>query len=224
MTTPSDRILADNAEVLGRMLAHPFVAAIGDGSLPAGAFHRYLVYEGAFVETAISIFAYATAKAPDLDAKRWLIGVQQALAGEQMLYFEQSFADLGVATAIATPEAVVAFDRGMLEIARQGGFVEIVTAMFAAEWMYWTWCRRAAAGDIADPHIRRWVAMHADESFAAQARWLKAMIDRHAGPDDLTRLSAVFGRVTELEIAFHDAPLAARRAAQPVAQPDAQKE
>ncbi len=212
MTTPSERILADNAEVLGRMLAHPFVEAIGDGSLPAGAYARYLVFEGAFVETAISIFAFATAKAPDLDAKRWLIGVQQALAGEQMHYFEQSFADLRVDTAIAAPEAVVAFDRGMLEIARQGSFTDIVTAMFAAEWMYWTWCSRAASREIADPHIRRWVDMHADEAFAAQARWLKTMIDRHAGPGDLARLSAIFGRVTELEYAFHDAPLAAWRA------------
>ena len=94
----------------------------------------------------------------------------------------------------------MAFDRGMLEIARQGSFTDIVTAMFAAEWMYWTWCSRAASREIADPHIRRWVDMHADEAFAAQARWLKTMIDRHAGPGDLARLSAIFGRVTELEI------------------------
>ena len=210
MTTPSDRILAENAQVLGRMLAHPFVQAIGDGSLPAGAYQRYLVYEGAFVETAISIFAYATAKAPDLEAKRWLIGVQQVLAREQMRYFEQSFADLRGDPEIGIPEAVVSFDQGVLEIARQGDFVEIVTAMFAAEWMYWTWCSRAASREIADPHIRQWVDMHADETFAAQARWLKNVIDTHAEPEDLTRLSAIFGRVTELEIAFHDAPLAAQ--------------
>jgi thiaminase/transcriptional activator TenA len=95
----------------------------------------------------------------------------------------------------------------MLDLARDGDFLEIVTAMFAAEWMYWTWCSEAATRDIADPHIRRWVDLHADATFADQARWLKAAIDRHGQRGDRARLSAVFARVTELEIAFHDAPL-----------------
>lgn len=208
MSTLSDLILEDNAEVLARMLAHPFVRAISDGSLPAAAYHRYLVYEGAFVDTAISIFAYATAKAPDLESKRWLIGVQDALAREQMSYFERSFAELGVETKIDVPVSVRAFDEYMLAMARDGDFLEIVTAMFAAEWMYWTWCRDAADGAISDRHVRQWIDMHADESFAAQARWLKAAIDRHGARGDRTRLGALFAKVMELEIAFHDAPMA----------------
>lgn len=211
MTALSDVILEDNAEVLSRMLAHPFVVAIADSTLPAGAYHRYLVYEGAFVETAISIFAYATAKAPDLEAKRWLIGVQDALVRDQIPYFEQSFCELGIDTDISIPEAVRAFDQGMLDLARDGDFAEIVTAMFAAEWMYWTWCSEAAKREVADPHIRRWIELHADDAFAAQALWLKAAIDRHAAPADRDRLSGVFGRVTELEIAFHSAPLSANK-------------
>ena len=207
MSLLSDLILEDNADVLARMLTHPFVQAIADGTLPEGVYHRYLVYEGAFVDTAISIFAYATAKAPDLEAKRWLIGVQDALVRDQMTYFEQSFDELGVETGITIPEAVRAFDQGMIDLARDGDFTEIVTAMFAAEWMYWSWCSEAAERAIADPHVRRWVDLHADDAFAAQARWLKAAIDRYAVPRDRERLSAVFRRVTELEIDFHTAPM-----------------
>ncbi|MGS4946405.1 TenA family protein [Meridianimarinicoccus sp. RP-17] len=207
MTRISDRILADNDAVLSRMLDHPFVRQIAAGTLPVQGWHRYLVYEGAFVDTAVSIFAYATAKAPDLHSKRWLIGVQDALVRDQIPYFEDSFATLGIDRHIAIPPSVRAFDDGMLAIARDGDFADIVTAMFAAEWMYWTWCSRAAAHPIADPHIRRWIDLHADDGFAAQARWLKDTIDRVAAPADLARLSSIFGRVTELEIAFHDAPL-----------------
>lgn len=209
MTALSDLILEDNAEVLQRMLDHPFVRGISDGTLPKPAYHRYLIYERDFVETAISIFAYATARAPDLNAKSWLIDVQQSLARDQLPYFDQSFKELAVATDIPRPPAVDAFDEGMLTIAEQGDFSEIVTAMFAAEWMYWTWCSRAASTNIADPHIRRWVDLHAEPAFEAQAVWLKNAIDRYALPEDRARLSALFGHVTELEIAFHDAPLIA---------------
>lgn len=209
MTAISDRILAENAAVLDRMLNHPFVTGLIDGTLPEAAYDRYLVYEGAFVETAISIFALATVKAPDLPAKRWLIGVQQALATEQMGYFEDSYAARAIDTAVAQPEAVTDFHSGMLRIAQDGGFLDIVTAMFAAEWMYFTWCSRAAGASIADAHRRRWVDLHADADFARQARWLRNRLDRHAQPRDLPRLNALFARVTTLEIAFHDAPLTA---------------
>lgn len=206
MTSISDQILSRNAPLLEQMLAHPFVTQISDNTLPKEAYHRYLVFEGAFVETAISIFALATLKAPDLKSKRWLIGVQQALANDQMAYFEETFEALGIDADILVPSAVTEFDQGMLEIAQRGDFLDIVTAMFAAEWMYLQWCRRAAGQTMRDTHVRRWVDLHADADFAAQAHWLKDTIDRHAHADDLERLAALFGRVTELEIAFHSAP------------------
>ena len=205
MTALSDQILADNEGVLNAMLGHRFVTGITDGTLPADVFHRYLVYEGGFVETAISIFAFATARAPDLEAKRWLVDVQMALVREQMVYFNVSYAALGIDRAIPIPRAVMAFDRGMYAIAETGDFLKAATAMFAAEWMYWTWCSAAARTGIADRHMRRWVELHADDGFAAQARWLKNAIDRYGAPGDRAELSGLFGHVTRLEIGFHDA-------------------
>ncbi len=210
MTAMSDLILRDNEDVLERMLDHPFIQLVANDRLSDEAYHRYLVYEGAFVETAISIFAYGTAKAPDIDSKRWLIGVQKALAREQVPYFERSFTDLGLGSDIPIPTAVEAFEQGMLKIAQKGDFSEIVTAMFAAEWMYFTWCSRVASCVITNPHIRQWVDLHADPAFEAQARWLKETVDRVSVPADRAKLSALFGHVTELEIAFHHAPLMAQ--------------
>lgn len=203
--TPSDSILRDNAAVWEQMLGHRFVRDVCADRLPEAVFHRYLRYEGAFVETAIGIFAYATARAPDVAAKRWLIGVQQALANDQLRYFEKTFAALGIAPLAQLPEQAADFDGGMLEIAERGSFAEIVTAMFAAEWLYATWCRRAAGGGIADPHLRRWVELHAEEAFTRQAEWLKAAVDASAETADAADLSRIFGRVIALEIAFHSA-------------------
>lgn len=201
----SDRILAANDEMLQEMLAHTFVADIKADRLPGDVFHRYLAYERAFVETAIAIFAYATARAPDIAAQRWLIGVQDALANTQVPYFEQTCARLGVTPPDALPQPVRAFDGRMHDLARDGRFVDILTAMFAAEWMYWLWCRDAAQRRITDPDLRAWVDLHATPDFEAQARWLKEAIDRYGDPSDADRLSAVFGHVMRLEIDFHTA-------------------
>lgn len=201
----SDRILAANREVLDQMLSHRFVQDISADRLDTAVFHRYLGYEGRFVQTAIAIFAHAVADAPDITSQRWLIGVLDALANSQVTYFEDVCARRDIAPVTEVPPAVDAFDRGMLDIAQNGRFIDVITAMFAAEWMYWHWCRAAAAHEISDPDLRAWVDLHADDAFAQQALWLKDAIDQYGDVDEADRLSAVFDRVTRLEIDFHTA-------------------
>jgi thiaminase/transcriptional activator TenA len=202
-------MLRENAEVFARMVNHRFVQDIAAGRLPAEVFDRYLVIEGSFVDTAIAIFAFATAKAEGIDTQRRLIAVLDALANEQVAYFERVLAERGIAPSRAalTAPGVTAFRDGMLRIAETGTYADIATAMFAAEWMYWTWSRSAAAAAIQDPHLRDWVALHVAPDFEAQAGWLKSEVDR-AGEalDDAgrVRLVQLFGKVQELEIRFHD--------------------
>lgn len=209
--TLSAQILRENTQVLDKMLSHRFVEDIKADRLPKDVFERYLVFEGAFVDTAISIFAFAAAKAENIAQKRWLIGVLDALANQQIAYFEKTYADRGIDPAdhdCAMPQ-VAAFRDGMLEIARDGGFLDTVAAMFAAEWMYWTWSKDAARRQISDPLLKEWVDLHAHPDFAAQALWLKAELD--AAGEGMSKaerslLSGIFGRAQSLEIAFHDAP------------------
>lgn len=205
----SDRLLRENAEVFARMVNHRFVQDIAADRLPADVFDRYLVIEGSFVDTAIAIFALATAKADGIGTRRRLIAVLDALANEQVAYFERVMAERGISPSpdVLVAPGVTAFREGMLHIAEKGAYADIATAMFAAEWMYWTWSRGAAAASIPDPHLRDWVALHVAPEFEAQAGWLKSEVDR-AGEalDDAgrVRLVQLFGRVQDLEIAFHD--------------------
>ncbi|MEF0943104.1 TenA family protein [Rhizobium sp. BR 362] len=210
MVSLSEQMLDENSDVFQAMVHHRFVKDIKADRLPKEAFERYLVFEGAFVETAIAIFSYATAKAGTIEEKRWLIGVLDALANQQIAYFEKTFAARGVDPARYDTERpdVAAFRNGMLAIARDGGFLDTIAAMFAAEWMYWTWSTEADRTDISDPLLREWVKLHAEPEFEAQARWLKAVLDE-AGetmdPAERKRLSAIFGRAQRLEIDFHEA-------------------
>lgn len=208
--TLSERCLVDNAGVFDAMVGHRFVADIAADRLPAAVFDRYLAYEGAFVGTAVRIFALAVAKAPDVAAQRHLVAVLDALANGQVGYFETTFAARGIdldAHDLLHPD-VVAFRDGMLAIATGGVYLDILTAMFAAEWMYWTWCSAIAPSRISDPHVRDWVVLHAADEFARQARWLRDQIDaagRSLPEPEAAQLSRLFGQVLSLEIAFHEA-------------------
>ncbi len=196
------------------MVAHPFVGDLVAGRMPKEVFVRYLRYEHSFVRAAITIFGYALVKAPRLADQSHLIGVLQALAHDQDGYFAAAFAELGVERLALTdqelPSAALALSEGMIAIAAHGTFEDIVTGMLAAEWAYHSWCK-SASGKVEEPLAARWIALHVEQDFAAQVAWLKQTIDDR-GPDlpadHQARLAVLFGRVLDLEIAFHHAPYA----------------
>ncbi|SHG23537.1 thiaminase (transcriptional activator TenA) [Kaistia soli DSM 19436] len=208
-TPLSERIRVASQPAWDGMQEHPFVTAIEADRLSDAEFRAYLIYECDFVETAMLIFGHMLVKAPGLEERRWLAGVLQALAVEQIGYFETTFAKLGITTEVrakAMPPSVLAFRDGMLKIAAEGNYLDGVAIMLAAEWMYATWCSRAAKCTISNPVLKRWVDLHAEPEFLAQADWLRRQIDS-ATPALEPQLAASFRHALELEIDFHTAPL-----------------
>jgi thiaminase (transcriptional activator TenA) len=197
------------------MIEHRFCREIAVDELPEEAFLRYLRYEHAFVRAAISIFAYALAKAPTAADQDHLIGVLEGLAGEQENYFRRAFARLGVnpnpLSPAELPEPARALRDGVLAIAERGGFPEILSAMLAAEWIYLTWCEQAHAKAPRREGPADWIKLHVEPSFRNQVAWFRRRLDQ-LGPSLpaplQTRCAEHFGRVLTLEITFHDAPYA----------------
>jgi thiaminase/transcriptional activator TenA len=202
---------AESAELWDAMQEHRFVRDIIAGRLDPQVFRRYLIFEHGFVETAILIFGQAMLKAPAFAQRRRLILTLYSLAEDQIAYFQNVFAVLGLApsgSAPPFPDAVRLFDVGMLKIAEEGSYTDILTIMLAAEWMYATWCRRAAETGSGEPELRRWLDLHTEPPFLEGVDWLMCEINREAAGMDAAgrrRLSDLFGEALRLEIAFHTA-------------------
>ena len=197
------------------MVEHRFCRDLAADRLPEAAFLRYLRFEHAFVRAAISIFAYALAKAPTAPDQDHLVGVLNALTGEQEDYFRQAFTRLGVdpepPSPAALPEPARALRDGVLAIAERGGFAEILSAMLAAEWMYLTWCEQAHAQAPRREGPADWIRLHVESGFRAQVAWLRQRLEQlgpSLSPTLRDRCAGHFGRVLMLEIAFHEAPYA----------------
>ena len=202
-----------NLDLWQRMVGHRFCHDMAEDCLPEAAFVRYLRYEHAFVRTAIAIFAYALAKAPTPADQDHLLDVLNGLAGEQQSYFQRTFAALGLDAAVfpddALPPSARGLREGVLAIAVAGGFAEILAAMLAAEWMYLTWCQEAHRRQPRQRAPADWIRLHVEPGFRDQVRWLTDRLDALSpalGPPVRQRCRKHFGRVLELEIAFHDAP------------------
>jgi thiaminase/transcriptional activator TenA len=199
----------------GQMVQHRFTVDVAMDLLPQDVWRRYLLYEHAFVETAVTIFGYALVKAPSISEQARLSTVLHELTTDQVDYFERVFDVVGMTEderhLPAPPAAVFAFRDGMLALAAHGSYEAIIGGMSAAEWMYLTWCTSAHEQPQSDGTMADWVALHVTPQFTDQVAWLRGQLDR-LGPELPQRHQAAvaqaFRRTLALEIDFHHAPYA----------------
>jgi thiaminase/transcriptional activator TenA len=198
------------------MIGHRFTQDMAMDKLAPEVFKRYLVYEHAFVDTAVTIFGYALVRAPSILEQKRLVEVLRGLTDDQNDFFDRAFDALGVPDNLRRrpplPASVQAFRDGMLVVAAHRSYEDILAAILGAEWMYLTWCEAAHARRPQAALAAEWIALHVAEPFADQVRWLRGQLDS-CGPAlppwRQDGAAAAFRRTLELEIAFHDAPYGA---------------
>lgn len=194
-------------------ISHRFTQDVANDRLSVRVFRRYLVQEYAFVDTSAKVLGYAIAKAPSIPERAHLSKALEGLVTDQEEFFRTAFKKLDVAEEehefCSLANEVECFNDFVLRIAATGTYDEILANMLAAEWMYLTWCGRAAGNPSSHPLIREWVALHAQEPFREGVAWLRAELDA-VGPqldsEHQLRLARLFVRTLELEIAFHSVP------------------
>ena len=141
------------------------------------------------------------------------VGARSSWAGHRSrTILHQCFERMGVhgeeRTGLPPQEVALPLHALFLSVAATKGYEEILTCVLAAEWMYLTWCSTANQSPSLRDSIRGWVALHAGGAFADHVAWVRSEIDDRVPAltdSRQARLSALFEKVLEVEIAFHDA-------------------
>lgn len=203
------RLLDANADLWPRIATHPFVAACGDGTLPAAAFDLWLREDHFFVVGFRRFVADLLALAPDEDARDLLAGGLAALTPElEMFRRELHQRDLDLdAEPCPTTLGYTAYVRA----APSDGFITGLTVLYGAEKAYldaWTTVRERAA---ADSPYRRFIDNWSSPAFRDYVTQIAALLDRLAGDDPGALARRAFRRVVRFELRFWDAVHAGER-------------
>jgi thiaminase (transcriptional activator TenA) len=193
---------AINAPGAARILAHPFVRGLGEGTLPVESFKRYVAQDAYFLEAFARAYAFCLAHGTSRDD---LYGFSALIAGVlDELRLHKSYAarwqvDLSQVTPGPATQAYVDF---LLETARRGRLGETLAAMTPCMRLYAFLGQSLSRGKVA-PLYGEWVAAYADPDFEALALRLEELLDTHARDDDTVR--GHYRRALELEYDFFDA-------------------
>jgi thiaminase/transcriptional activator TenA len=191
-----------NADWARKILTHPFVRGLGDGSLPVESFKAYVAQDAYFLEAFARSYAFCLANS---ETRSDLYGFADLIAGvldELKLhasYAERWKVELDGVVPIAATRAYVDF---LLAAARRGDLGETVAAMTPCMRLYAFLGQTLARTEVA-PLYAEWVKTYADPGFEALASRLEVLLDGHATDSEAVRVN--YRRAMELEYRFFDA-------------------
>jgi thiaminase/transcriptional activator TenA len=191
-----------NADWAQKILAHPFVRGLRDGSLPVASFKSYVAQDAYFLEAFARAYAFCLANST---SREDLYGFSELIAGVlEELKLHKAYAtrwkvELTGVTPVGATQTYVGF---LLTNARRGNLGDTIAAMAPCMRLYAWLGQSLVATDVA-PLYGEWVKTYADPGFEALAARLEALLDLHATDGPAVR--ANYRRAMELEYGFFDA-------------------
>jgi thiaminase/transcriptional activator TenA len=220
------------ASLWEKTVTHPFVLELGDGVLPWDKFQRYFQQDHLFLRDWIYLLTLGAAKAPDFHHARPLVAFLHSVLGGEDKLFQDAFDKMGLTSdqvrALEPLPTTRAFGDYLKNIALQGGFPDILTALLCAEWLYVDWSqrlvkhstdldkslpplrgkarmggrRRGDGGSLpSNPFYRQWIEIHAGDELADFVNWMRRALDSAPDPN-IPRLRCIFRDTLRYEYLF----------------------
>lgn len=196
---------------------HPFVRALGDGSLPEPCFRRYLGQDYLFLIHFSRAYALAVLKSEQLDDMRQAAATLDALLNREVQLHVEFCAGWGLRESdlAALPEAAqtVAYTRFVLDRGQSGDLLDLLVALAPCVFGYGEIglvLKAAGAAGPGNPY-RLWIETYAGDDYqgvvAAAGGQLERVAARRLGAaaQDSPRwpmLVETFRAATRLEIDF----------------------
>lgn len=194
---------------------HPFVLALGAGTLPEACFRRYLVQDYLFLihfSRAYGLAAYKSETLADICAAAAGLGaIVDREIDLHVAYCERWGMGADDLASAEEAAATMAYTRYVLEAGLAGDLLDLQVALAPCVVGYAEIGRALET----DPETRRddnpyrsWIEMYAGDDYQAVAAAHLAQMDelyaRRGGPGRLPGLTATFRQATRLEAAFWD--------------------
>ncbi|RMH37922.1 MAG: thiaminase II [Nitrospirae bacterium] len=195
--TFADQLKAKVAAIWDAQFTHPFVTALGAGTLPERKFKYYILQDARYLEELARVFAAGAQKATDPEtALHFATLVKETIVVERGLHEQYGRRwNLSSEDMRRTPLAPTnfAYTRHMRSVVLEGGLGEITAVALPCAWIYCDIGRHLLRnGPVAESHpYRDWLQMYASPDFAEVAEWLRNLLDGCAGSASAHELARI---------------------------------
>ena len=207
----SDELRAGVGPIWKKVIAHPFVTEMADGSLNRDTFNIYFDQDYLFLRDWAILLSLATAKAPDFDAARELVGfLHLGLGGEEGL-FQEAFRERGLSPhdvkELQYLPTTQNYSGYLRTLAYEGTFTEVIATLLAVEWPYLDWAQNAEleGKKPGNHYYQTWIDIHTSPGMSGFVSWMRSVVDASAPtPEQRKKLQTIFLDVLRYEYQFFD--------------------
>src|SRR5918994_1783889 len=182
----SDQLRTKAQKIWDAQLKHPFVVALGKGTLPERKFRYYILQDARFLGDLARVFAIGAQKAPDAEsALRFAKLVEETIVTERGLHerygtrWKMTPAQM---TAVPMAPTTFAYTRHMLAVAQNGTAAEATVVALPCAWIYCVVGQHLLKhGPPKASHpYRDWLLLYASPEFAEVQQWMRKKVDQWA--------------------------------------------
>ena len=211
MAAFSDTLFQRIEGIYRRILAHPFLTGLSDGSLMQDAFRFYAIQDALYLRDFARGLAILAAKAPEDDttvmfsehAKNALV-VERELHGS---FFSQwGLTPQDVYNTPMAPNNVL-YTSYLLRIAYERPFHEGLGTFLPCYWIYWEVGKALEQRGSSTPVYQRWIDTYASTEYGEVVQQVIALTNTVAqtlSPEDRERVATHFVMTSRFEYMFWD--------------------
>lgn len=186
VTTFIDSLWQAAAPTYAKIVEHPFLKGLTDGTLPEEAFRHYVLQDAHYLrEFGRGLALIGTKAASDDDFMMFCQHGANAIVVERALHegFFKAW-NLTPAAVAAVPVApnCLLYTSYLLRVAHERPFHEALAAFLPCYWIYGEVGKRLSAAGSPHPLYRQWIATYGGEEFGAVVRQVLAVAERVAAP------------------------------------------
>jgi thiaminase (transcriptional activator TenA) len=203
--TLHERLWDENQDLARACLDHPFVRRLGDGSLPAEVFGRYVAQDVYYLEAFFRAYALAAARCEGRHSAA--VAFHRLMGGvlQELEMHAGHAASLGLDLGAVTPHpATTAYVDLLLEVAWKRGLGPTIAVMTPCMRLYAFLGRELAAARRDDHAYRDWIETYSSPEADELAGTLEGLLDELA--EDAPEIHRLYRRAMECELAFFAAP------------------
>ena len=207
----TDSLWRAAAPVYEKILAHPFLRGLTDGTLPEAAFRHYVLQDAHYLRGFGRGLAWLGAKAGDDDEfMMFAEHGRNAIIVERALhegFFSTWKLDRHAVAATPVAPACHHYVSWLMRVAQECPYHEALGAFLPCYWVYWEVGKALSAAGSANALYQKWIDTYGGEEFGATVRQALAVVNRAGGRLTDEQRAAVtrhFLVATRLEWMFWD--------------------
>ena len=205
-----------HADLWRKMVFHPFIEEMGDGTLSHARARRYFLQDYVFVNDLVAMIAHGTAKAPSVEAASHLYAFLSVIlspeSADENDFFMRAFDILGASeedysSATASP-VTRAFGDFLVRTGLGGSFEEVVAVCYVTEGTYLDWGTRFLneGKNPSNPIYKEWIELHGPDYLGNFVSWCESVVDNaDDGGERRARIERVFHTALRYEYLFWEA-------------------